>query len=341
MHNPINLFQTERVWIQIREQVWDLVDQEHRSGRAQNGELVHDLEQRLAGLFDRRYCITVANCTDALTIAIMALDLPSHSHIGVSDYTFVASATAIARADHVPVAVDVDQDYCVKEWPSGLDAVMAVDIFGNMCRLPNTDIPVIVDAAQSLESHDGEAWSAKRGTLACVSFSPSKTISAWGSGGAILTDNHDLYVKAKRHRLYGRDSSGDNSLPGMNSMMSSFEAACVWAGLDHRDQWWSRRDHITRYLAKISRFDTGLDLQLCQHTFHKLVFRTHNRSEIMQALEDKNIQSMRHYDRTVHQHPWFAGRCPVSEDLASKSFTVPNQHTLTDSEVERIAEVLS
>lgn len=341
MHDQINLFQTERTWIQIREQVLDLVDQEHRSGRAQNGQLVHDLEQRLAHMFDRRYCITVANCTDALTIAVMALDLPLHSRVGVSDYTFVATATAIAQANHVPVAVDVDQNYCVSQWPSGLDAIVAVDIFGNMCSLPDTDIPVIVDAAQSLESHDGEVWSAKRGTLACMSFSPSKTISAWGSGGAILTDDHDLYVKAKRHRLYGRDTTGANLVPGLNSMMSSFEAACVWAGLDNRDQWWSRRDHITRYLAKTSRFDTGLDLQLNQHTFHKLVFQTHNPSEIMQQLQHKNIQSMRHYSRTVHQHPWFAGRCPVSADLASKSFTVPNQHTLTDSEVECIAEAIS
>jgi dTDP-4-amino-4,6-dideoxygalactose transaminase len=127
----------------------------------------------------------------------------------------------------------------------------------------------------------------------------------------------------------------------MNSMISSFEAACIWAGLDHRDQWWSRRDHITRYLVKASRFDTGLDLQLSQHTFHKLVFRSDDRPAIMQEFKENNIQSMVHYDRPVHQHQWFLGDCPVSADLALKSFTVPNQHTLTDSEVERIAEVLS
>lgn len=342
MAEPIALFQTERCWSEIREQVLDLVDQEHRAGKAQNGQLVHDLEQRLARMFDRRFCLTVANCTDALTLSMMALDLPAHSRVAVSDYTFIASASAISAAGHVAVPVEVDQDYCVHQWPTDVDAVVAVDIFGNMCTVPDTSIPVIVDSAQSLESHDGDHWSAGRGVFSCLSFSPSKTISAWGSGGAILTDDPALYTKARQLRLYGRDDHGNIVRPGLNSMMSSFEAACVWAGLDHRDQWWARRDHITRYLVANSRLGTGLDMCLSQHTFHKLVFRTPQRDLVMQDFKSKGIQTVVHYPRTVHQHQWCAhGTCPTSAALATQSFTVPNQHTLTDNEVERILEALT
>ena len=336
----ITLFQTERSWQEIREQVLHLVDVEHSQGRAQNGQLVRDLEQRLAVQFDRKYCVTVANCTDALAIAMMCLELPHGSRVAVSDYTFVASATAIATAGYQVVPVDVAADYCVATWPDDVDAILAVDIFGNMCNLPDTDIPIVVDAAQSFESHNGQTWSAKRGRIACVSFSPSKTISSWGSGGAILTDDPDVFAKAKLIRLYGRDTDSNTAQPGMNSMLSSFEAACVWAGLDHQHSWRQRRDKITRYLVQHSRFLTGIDMRLPAHTFHKLVFTDPDRKQTMSRLRSQEIDSVVHYSRTVHQHPWFSGHCAVSADLALRSFTVANQHTLTDTEVEHLARAL-
>lgn len=336
----ISLFQTERSWLEIREQVMHLVDAEHCEGRAQNGQLVQDLEHRLAEQFDRQYCISVANCTDALTIALMSLKLPPGSRIAVSDYTFVASATAIFRAGYHAVPVDVAQDYCVSAWPHDVDAIVAVDIFGNMCDLPVTDVPIIIDAAQSLESHNGVNWSAQRGRIACLSFSPSKTVSSWGSGGAILTDDPEIFARAKLLRLYGRDASNNTTEAGINSMLSTFEAACIWAGLDRHDAWQQRRNKITQHLVQTSRFSTGIDLHLSRHTFHKLVFQTPDRTQTMSHLRSQGVESVVHYTRTVHQHPWFTGRCPNSAELALRSFTVPNQHTLTDSEVEHLARAL-
>jgi UDP-2-acetamido-2-deoxy-ribo-hexuluronate aminotransferase len=339
--NKIKLFQTERCWQQIRDQVWHLVEEEHKHGKAQNGKLVQDLEQRLAQKFERKHCISVANCTDALFISLVALDLPPNSRVAVSDYTYLATAHAIARAGHIVVPVDVGDDYCVHTWPDDIDAAIAVDIFGNMCTLPDSHIPVIVDAAQSFESHDGNQWSAKKGLISCVSFSPTKTVSSWGSGGAVLTDDDDLYLRVKRLRLYGRDSHGHTAYPGINSMLSSFEAACIWAGLDHQDEWHNRRENITRHLLQCSKFITALDTELPQHTFHKLVFNDTRRTQIMKDLASQNIESSVHYSTVIHQQPWYTGKCAKSFDLSTKSFTVPNQHTLTDSEVEHIAKVLS
>ena len=101
MSDRIKLFQTDRAWAEIREQVWDLVETEHSQGYAQRGPLNEKLEQRLAKQFNRKHCITTANCTDALDISIQSLNLPKKSKIAVGNYTFTASAHSIARAGHL------------------------------------------------------------------------------------------------------------------------------------------------------------------------------------------------------------------------------------------------
>ena len=111
MHD-IGLFQNQRNWETIKEQVMDLVADDHSVGRAQNGSLCTKLEQRLAQQFNRQYCVTVASCTDALVIGLLAVDLKPASRVAVPNYTFTASAHAVARAGHTVVPVDVAEDYC-------------------------------------------------------------------------------------------------------------------------------------------------------------------------------------------------------------------------------------
>jgi len=344
--HKISLFQTAKNWNIIKEKVLDLVNTEHQSGSAQNGELVFLLENRLAQQFNRKYCVTMASCTDALTAAMIALDLPADSRVGVSDYTFTASAHAIARAGYIPVALDVDDNYCLdtKQDLSHLSAIMPVDVFGNMTQLDHVSIPVVMDSAQSIESYDGQDWSASKGIMSCLSFSPSKTISSWGSGGAVLTNDESLYKVLRKLRLHGKITNNDIAIhPGMNSMMSSFEAACVWVGLDYSKEWQLRRYQIAQYLLKESKYQSGIDLSLPQHTLHKLVFRDKDRDNIVKQFHLAGIDAGCHYQRLIHQEKLYADNslnCTHSQYLSNTSFTVPNQQTLTDYEVEKIAEVL-
>jgi len=342
MDKKIELFQTDRIWPLIREQVLHMVDQEHAQGRAQNGSLIANLESRLADKFGRRYCVSFGTCSDALTASVISLELPIGAHVGVSDYTFSASAHAIARAGMHVIPLDVNDDYCIASHEKNLSAVMAVDIFGNMSSIDNLAVPVIVDCAQSLESHDGRLWSAKRGVISCVSFSPSKTVSSWGSGGAALTDDENHYQKLKKLRLHGKTNNDDASMhAGMNSMISSFEAACILAGLEHADSWRQRRQQISQYIRDRSIYATGIDFDLYQHTFHKLVFRSDQRDNVIAKLKNEGIYAAVHYRRLIHQEPLYPGHiCKNSARLSRESFTVPNQHTLTDSEVEKIAKAL-
>ena len=343
----INLFQNARLWDQIKKPVFDLVDKEHASGMAQNSELVKRLETRLAEHFDRKHCVTFANCTDALVGACIALQLPDKARVAVSNYTFTASAHAIARAGYTPVPVDVNNNGIidVSKIPT-VDAVLVVDIFGNMSNwrlLETLGVPVINDAAQSLESHNGAMWSASYGDISCISFSPSKTVSSWGSGGALLTDNNEIASMARKLRLHGKIKNSDISIhPGMNSMLSSFEAACIWVGLDHSERWQKRRQNISKYLISQSKFDTVLDTNLFKNTYHKLVFKSDVREETRKHLQDLGVNTAVHYNLTINDEILYNSDklFPVSDKLKATCFTVPNQQTLLDEEVEQIKKAL-
>jgi UDP-2-acetamido-2-deoxy-ribo-hexuluronate aminotransferase len=347
MSDQIKLFQTQRSWQEIGHEVIDLVNSAHSKGQAQNGELTLLLEKTLADKFNRGYCITTASCTDALNIAVLALQLPPDAIVATSDYTFTATAHAIARSNCYVRPTDVDENYCIdSDLCYDVDAVVAVDVFGNMTdyqQLQQLGVPIIVDAAQSFDSKDAhDNWSAEYGVASCISFSPSKPISSWGSGGAILTDNPDFASRCRRLRLHGKQNNDDNAIhAGLNSMMSSMECASVLVSLKYADAWRQRRAKIAKYLISESRFPTAIDLDLPQHTFSKLVFQSLDRDTAINHLTKHNVDSVIHYKKLIsNESLYHCGFINNSEYLKNVSFTVPNQHTLTDAEVERIAKGL-
>jgi UDP-2-acetamido-2-deoxy-ribo-hexuluronate aminotransferase len=347
VQSKVRLIQSDRVWKEIGSEVLDFVNQAHSLGQSQNGDLTRQLELELAGRYRRKFCITTACATDALDIALQALDLNPGSRIAVPNYTFTATAHAVIRAGHVPVVVDVCDNYCIDSNSIvNVDAVVPVDLFGNMCNhksLMSLGVPVVVDAAQSLESrdHNGVA-SPSHGVLSCISFSPSKTISCWGSGGAVLTDDPVLADRCGRLRLHGKKTNSDLAIaPGLNSMMSSAECAAVLVGLKYSAKWQSRRKAIADYIISQSQFVASVDA-LPQHTLSKLVFQTENRASIIDQLSQLNIETAVHYQRLINDEHIYCSRQNFlnSNRLRSISFTVPNQHTLTDYEVELIAKGL-
>jgi len=345
--SKIKLFQSDRVWATIKEEVFDLVDQAHQRGESQNGELTKQLESELCRRFNRGYCITTACATDALDIALQSLQLPIHSNVIVPNYTFTATAHAVARAGHQVAAVDVGNNYCINiDKIRNASAIVSVDLFGNMCNysmLYKTQLPIVVDAAQSLESidHDNIA-SPSHGVLSCVSFSPSKTISSWGSGGAILTDDAVLAERCRNLRLHGKQTNKNIAIAaGLNSMMSSFECAAVLVGLRYSKQWQQRRKEIANYLISATDLIPSVD-HIPQHTLSKLVFQSTDRNQVVQKLNCLDIETAVHYNLLINDETIYSssGDLSNSNRLKSISFTVPNQHSLSDNEVETIAKGL-
>ena len=348
MSDKINLFQTDRAWSQIRDEVFALTDQYHRLGVAQNGEPTLLLEAELCRRYDRKYCVVTGSCTDALDLALQALNMPRNARVAVSNYTFTATAHAVARAGYQVVPVDVTENYTIdyNQIKRGIDAVVPVDLFGNMSYWHGLDrlgVPIINDAAQSLESNDWQGWSPSKGLASCVSFSHSKTISSWGSGGAILTDDEDIANLCRRLRLHGKTRNNDIAVgAGLNSIMSTMEVASVLVGLQYSDEWRDRRTKISEYIRSSTKLSCGNDSNLMRNTYHKLVFQNDRRDELVAELNKQGIGATVHYRQTVNDETLYATKrsFPVSDRLKAISFTVPNQHTLTDAEVERIVKAL-
>jgi dTDP-4-amino-4,6-dideoxygalactose transaminase len=347
MLDNINLFQTDRAWAQIRDEVFDLTDQYHRQGIAQNGEPALLLETELARRFNKKYCVVAGSCTDALVMALKALKLPRNARVAVSNYTFTATAHAVDRAGYHVVPVDVTSNYTIDTNQIGrVDAVVPVDLFGNMSDwngLDRLSVPVVNDAAQSLESNNWQSWSASKGLVSCVSFSPSKTISSWGSGGALLTDNEDIADYCRRLRLQGKGKNDVVAVDsGLNSIMSTMEVASVLVGLQHASKWQDRRTRISEYIRTNTKLACGNDNGLMKNTYHKLVFQSDIRDTLVGKLSEQGIGAVVHYRQMINDEPLYQTRksFPVSDRLKHTSFTVPNQHTLTDAEVERIVKAL-
>ena len=347
MLDKINLFQTERAWAQIRDEVFALTDQYHRLGIAQNGDPALLLEAELCRRYNRKYCVVTGSCTDALDLALQALKLPRNAKVAVGNYTFTATAHAIARAGYRVVPVDVTDNYTIDVNKLGdVDAVIPVDLFGNMSNWQSLDrlrMPVINDAAQSLESSDWENWSVSKGLVSCVSFSPSKTISSWGSGGALLTDNKDIATICRQLRIHGKIRNDDIAIgAGLNSIMSTMEVAAVLVGFKYSEKWQERRTKISEHIRSNCKLKSANDSGLRRNTYHKLVFQSDNRNELVTKLNEQGIGATVHYRVTLNDEALYHTKksFPVSDRLKAVSFTVPNQHTLTDAEVERIVEAL-
>jgi len=347
MSDKINLFQTERAWAQIRDEVFSLTDQYHRQGIAQNGEPTLLLESELCSRYNRKYCVVTGSCTDALDLALQALKLPRNARVAVSNYTFTATAHAVARAGYRVVPIDVTDNYTIDVNKLGdVDAVVPVDLFGNMSNWQSLDrlrMPIINDAAQSLETSDWENWSVGKGLVSCVSFSPSKTISSWGSGGALLTDNQDIATICRLLRIHGKIRNNDIAIgTGLNSIMSTMEVAAVLTGFKYAAQWQERRTRISEHIRNNCNLKSANDSNLRKNTYHKLVFQSDRRDELVAKLNAQGIGAAVHYHATVNDEALYHTKksFPVSDRLKAISFTVPNQHTLTDAEVERIIEAL-
>jgi len=347
-NSSITLFQNNRNWCQIKDEWISRVNAIHSSGIGQGGEMCSKFESTLALHFNRNFCISTASCTDALTLSLFALNLPAGSPVATSNYTFTATAHAIARAGHIPIPTDVDTNYCIDVSKIGnVKAVVAVDLFGNMCdwhKLSALGIPVISDSAQSFESKDVAGFSGSKGITSCLSFSPSKTMSAWGSGGAILTDDPYIANTCKKLRLHGKLKNSDIAIgAGLNSMMSSAEIVAVTIAMQHADEWLLRRKKIAEYITGVAKCECVNDFTLPSNSLHKLVLKDASRTNWMKQLSNDNISSAIHYETLINDEHLYHMLVDVSmsEKLRDTSFTVPNQHTLTDDEVERIAKALT
>ena len=277
------------------------------------GKHVVQFEDIFSNYIGVDYCIGVGNGTDALEIAIEALDMPIGSEIIVPANSFIASSEAVTRSGHRVVFVDIDTESYVisiedlkKRITPKTKAIMAVHLYGHPCDMDELakiakeyNLYIIEDCAQA----HGAEYKGKRvggiGDIATFSFYPGKNLGAYGDGGAITTNNIELSVQCRKIANHGRTAKYDHDFEGRNSRLDGIQAAILSVKLKYLNNWIEKRIQIAnKYLSELNKVgDIVLPVRKTwtKQAYHLFVIRTDKRGELQSYLSNQDIQTGVHY----------------------------------------------
>jgi len=326
-----------------------------------NGPKVKAFQEGLQTYLKAKHVIPCANGTDALQIAMMALDLQPGDEVIVPAFTYVATAEVIALLRLKPVMVDVDYDtfnltadIIAKAITPRTKAIVPVNLFGQSCDLEpimalakEHGIWVIEDNAQAIGAdytfRDGST--AKTGTIAhigCTSFYPSKNLGAYGDGGAISTNHSDLAERMQMIANHGQARRYYHDLVGVNSRLDAIQAVVLGVKLKHLDEYATARqaaaDFYDQALAGLDWLQTPVRFSGSTHVFHQytLLIKNGQRDALQTYLQQQGIPTMIYYPVPLYAQDAFrpfteVNNLPVTEQLCQEVLSLPI-HTELDAE---------
>ena len=327
------------------------------------GPEVKELEAALVAHTGARHCITVASGTEALLIALMALDLKPGDEVITTPFTFAATAETIVLLGGVPVWVDIEPDTCNIDATRieaaitpRTKAIMPVSLYGQCADMDEINaiaarhgLPVIEDAAQSY----GATYKGKRSnnlsTLACTSFFPSKPLGCYGDGGAIFTSDDALAQAAREIRIHGQSARYTHTRVGVGGRMDTLQCAVVLAKLGRLDWELQRRREIGAiYHQRLSPLNLATlavrpdrDSVWGQYTV-----RVANRAHVQAVLADAGVPTAVHYPKPLHRQPAYAkygdpDSCPLAIAAAGEVMSLPMSADLSETDLDRVVAALA
>lgn len=281
------------------------------------GKSVEQFEKEFANFQQVKYCVGVGNGTDAIEIAIEALNLPSGSEILVPTNSFIASSEAVTRCGHRVVFCDCDvNNYTIsinslksKITPQ-TKAIVAVHLYGHPCDMDEIlsiakehGLKVIEDCAQAHGAEYKNRRVGGLGDIATFSFYPGKNLGAYGDGGAIATNSEELAIKCKMIANHGRIAKYDHEFEGRNSRLDGLQAAILSVKLKHLEKWTNHRIALASSYFNELKDSSNLILPTTEswarHVYHLFVVRVGDRKLFQEHLTNCEIQSGIHYPKTL------------------------------------------
>jgi dTDP-4-amino-4,6-dideoxygalactose transaminase len=367
----IPLFDLTRQYKEIKGEILDAINNVIENGRVILGEEVEKLENNLANFIGVKYGIGVASGSDALLIALRAMDIKEGDKVITTPYTFFATASAITRNKGIPVFVDVDKDtYNIdlnqvetilkKEKVFGVIPVhlfgQTVDLEGLLYLKEKYGIKVLEDCAQSIGSEGTINGQIKKsgsiGDAAIFSFFPTKNLGTYGDGGMIVTNDENIYEKSKMLRLHGSKKKYFHEIVGYNSRLDEIHAAILNVKFKYLERWTEKRIKIASIYAdyfdnwKLSlKFPKILNKSHKYHVFHQYVIEFENnkiREKVKRHLKNKDIGTSIYYPLPLHLQKCFEnlgykkGDFPIAENLSQTTLALPIFPELNENEIEKI-----
>ena len=346
----VRFFDPSRAYLAQRDELLAAAEETLGSDRIVLGPNVERFEQSFADATGTRFCVGVASGTDALELALRALELPAGAEVVCPNLTANATPTAILRAGCTPVLVDVEADTLTLDPARAAAAagprtraIVAVHLYGrpaDVGALLELGLPVVEDAAQAHGLRSGERAAGSCGVAGCFSFYPTKNLGAFGDAGAVVTSDAGIADRVRTLRTYGEDRLGLAREAGLNSRLDELQAALLRVRLRNLDADNRRRAAIA------AAYDDALGRTSPPGVHHLYVVRSRDRSRLRRALADAGIETAVHYPHAIADQPAFASarRAPelgVSARAAAEVVSLPCYAHLTADEEQRVATALA
>ena len=344
-------------------------------GRYIMGPAVRELEQQLATYVGVAHCLTCANGTDALTLALKAWGIGPGDAVFVPDFTFFSSAEVVSLEGATPVLVDVDPStYNIDpdRLKQAIEAVMAegrlapkvivaVDLFGLPANYPalraiadRYHLWILEDGAQGFGGTIQGQRACSFGDISTTSFFPAKPLGCYGDGGAVFTDNDQWAALIASYRVHGKGTDKyDNVRMGMNSRLDTLQAAVLQVKLRafQEVEWTQVNPVAASYTAQLQAYvrppfvPEGYSSSWAQYTI-QLPGRA-VRDALQRRLKEAGIPSMVYYPKPMHAQSVFsrpqgavAMDCPCASVLPDRVLSLPMHPYLTEEEVMRVCEII-
>jgi dTDP-4-amino-4,6-dideoxygalactose transaminase len=330
------------------------------------GPQVAAFERDFAAFSQTRHCVGVANGTDAIEIALRALDVGHGDECILPANTFIATAEAVCRAGARPVLVDCGGDDTYLMDPDAVEAavttrtraIIPVHLYGQTAAVERLrplaeriGAWVVEDAAQAHGARRNGACAGSLGHAAATSFYPGKNLGAYGDAGAVLTGSDEVAARVRMIKDHGSRRKYEHELPGVNSRLDTLQAVVLSAKLRRLSGWnAARREAAARYDSLLSGTD-GVVLPRVldgnEHVWHLYVIRVPDRDRVLKGLHAAEIDAGIHYPVPVHLASAFAGlgyqlgSFPNAERAAGEVLSLPIFAEISPAQQERVVSVLS
>ncbi len=365
---PIPMLDLKAQYAQVKDEVEAALARVIASQHFINGPDVEAMEVEVANYCQARHCIGVSSGSDALLVALMALEVGQGDEVITTPYTFFATAGAIARLGAKPVFVDIDPATFNID-PKGIAAVVSprtraiipVHLFGQCADMDpilavanKHGLPIIEDAAQAIGAEYKGRRAGSIGTVGCFSFFPSKNLGALGDGGACTTNDPALAEKIKLLRGHGSNPKYYHKIVGGNFRLDTIHAAALRVKLRYLDGWTLGRQQGAAFYSELFA-RLGLDGRVAvtprvvqsRHIFNQYVVRFNDREGVREHLKTHKIGTEVYYPQPMHLQECFAylghqpGEFPESERAAVTSLALPMFPELTNAQRERVVRTVA
>ena len=369
---PLPSFDLSRNWNRVRDETLAAINVVLEGQHFILGAEVEALEKDLAAYLGVAFTVGCASGTDALLLALMALDLGPGDEVITTPFSFFATASCITRLGATPVFADInpesyniDPQEVLRKITPRTRAAIPVHLFGQMARveefapqLVEQGISIVEDCAQAIGATRIVKGKIQRaggmGELGCFSFFPTKNLGCFGDGGMISVSSERLNKRLRRLRAHGSGEQYFHDEIGLNSRLDELQAAILRVRLRHLEHWNEERRIVAeRYRILFAEHDLGewvippLEEKGNRHIYHQYILRCRSRDLLKEHLAGRGITTRVYYPVSLHLQPCFSylgyakGDMPVSESLTEEVLALPIFPELEPGEQERVVQAIS